>query len=97
LASGITIEEMQIALAMDIRRMGRHSTETQTLEIGRCRVRLKHSIDEFITGATQYLREEFDEDNGIFDMVVDFYEDGPDDDHTDNETWDHDRHTSGSV
>ncbi|KAG1887967.1 uncharacterized protein F5891DRAFT_966406, partial [Suillus fuscotomentosus] len=33
LASGISIEEMQIALAMDIRRMGRHPTETQTLEI----------------------------------------------------------------
>ncbi|KAG2748626.1 hypothetical protein P692DRAFT_201805774 [Suillus brevipes Sb2] len=87
LASGITIEEMQIALAMDIRRIGRHPTETQTLEIGRHRVRLQHSIDEFITGATRYLGEEFDEDNGISDMVVDFYEDGPDD-----ETRDHDRH-----
>ncbi|KAG1772256.1 hypothetical protein EV702DRAFT_937639, partial [Suillus placidus] len=33
LASGITIEEVQIALAMEIRQMGGHPTEMQTLEI----------------------------------------------------------------
>ncbi|KAG2336270.1 hypothetical protein BDR05DRAFT_896918 [Suillus weaverae] len=46
LASRITIEEMQIALAMEVQRMGRHPTETQTLEIGQHQVRLQHSIDE---------------------------------------------------
>lgn len=92
LASGITIEEMQIALAMDIRRMGRHPTETQTLEIGRRRVRLQHSIDEFISEATRYLGEEFDEDNGVSDMLVEFYEDGPEDDQADDDAGDLNRH-----
>lgn len=83
---------MQIALAMDIRRMGRHPTETQTLEIGRRRVRLQHSIDEFISEATRYLGEEFDEDNGVSDMLVEFYEDGPEDDQADDDAGDLDRH-----
>ncbi|KIK46869.1 hypothetical protein CY34DRAFT_21730 [Suillus luteus UH-Slu-Lm8-n1] len=82
LASGITIEEMQIALAMEIRRMGRHPTETQTLEICWHQVRLQHSIDEFVSGATRYLGEEFDEDNGVSNMLIEFYEDGPEDNHT---------------
>ncbi|KAG1766638.1 hypothetical protein EDD22DRAFT_950407 [Suillus occidentalis] len=92
LASGITIEEMQITLAMEIRRMGRHPTKMQTLEIGRHQVRLQHSIDEFILGATRYLREEFDEDNGVPDMLVEFYEDGPDNDFSDDNARDLDRH-----
>ncbi|KAG1901134.1 uncharacterized protein F5891DRAFT_979687 [Suillus fuscotomentosus] len=33
IASGITIEESQIALAMDIQKLGRHPTETQELSI----------------------------------------------------------------
>ncbi|KAG2345168.1 hypothetical protein BDR05DRAFT_868925, partial [Suillus weaverae] len=33
LASGITIKEMQIALAIETRKMGGHPTKTQTLEI----------------------------------------------------------------
>jgi hypothetical protein len=78
IASGITIEEVQIALAMDIRRMGRHPTETQTLEIGRRRIRLQHTIDEFIAGAQRYLGDDYDEDDNIQDMDVDFAGDPPD-------------------
>ncbi|KAG2740011.1 hypothetical protein P692DRAFT_20653946, partial [Suillus brevipes Sb2] len=78
IASGITIEEVQIALAMDIRRMGRHPTETQTLEIGHRRIRLQHTIDEFIAGAQRYLGDDYDEDDNIQDMDVDFAGDLPD-------------------
>ncbi|KAG1868423.1 hypothetical protein F4604DRAFT_1927293 [Suillus subluteus] len=80
LACGITIEEMQIALAMEIRRAGKHQTETQTLEIGRRQVRLQHSIDEFIAGVARYLGKEYDGDDCITDMDMDFLEDGLDSD-----------------
>jgi hypothetical protein len=78
IASSITIEEVQIALAMDIRRMGRHPTETQTLEIAHRRVRLQHTIDEFIAGAQRYLGDDYDEDDNIQDMDIDFVSDPPD-------------------
>ncbi|KAG1738081.1 uncharacterized protein EDB91DRAFT_1249377 [Suillus paluster] len=70
LASGITIEEMQITLAMDIRRMGRHPTENQVLEMGRCRIRLQHSIDEFVATAGRYLGDDYDSDHCIPNMDV---------------------------
>ncbi|KAG1834638.1 hypothetical protein DFJ58DRAFT_847572 [Suillus subalutaceus] len=76
LASGITIEEMQIALAMEIWKMGRHPTETQMLQISHRRLRLQHSIDEFIAGADRYLGEEYNEDDCIPDMDIDFMDDG---------------------
>ncbi|KAG1797829.1 uncharacterized protein HD556DRAFT_1431037 [Suillus plorans] len=76
LASGITIEEMQLALAMDLRRMGWHPTEMQTLDIGRHRVRLQQSIDEFTAGAARYIGDEYDADDGITIMDVEFVEDG---------------------
>ncbi|KAG2341410.1 hypothetical protein BDR05DRAFT_949739 [Suillus weaverae] len=72
LASGITIEEMQIALAIETRKMGGHPTETQTLEIGCRRIRLQHTIDKFIAGAARYLGGDFDEDDCIPDMDIDF-------------------------
>jgi hypothetical protein len=53
---------MQIALAMEIWQMGKYPTETQTLKIGCCQIRLQHTIDEFITGLQRYFR---DEDNNI--------------------------------
>ncbi|KAG1766481.1 hypothetical protein EV702DRAFT_1050656 [Suillus placidus] len=87
IASGITIEEMQIGLAIETQKMGRYPTETQTLEIGRRWIRLQHTIDDFITGAARYLGEDFDEDDGIPDMDIDFIDDEPDanDDDKDSE------------
>lgn len=75
LASGISIEEAQISLAMDIRRMGGHPTETQTLEMGHRRIRLQHSIDEFITAAARYLGEEFDANDVISNMDTEIADD----------------------
>lgn len=45
IASGITIEEMQIMLTMNVRMLGKQPTKTQTLDIGRHRIQLQHSID----------------------------------------------------
>ncbi|KAG0692326.1 hypothetical protein DFH29DRAFT_882655 [Suillus ampliporus] len=78
LASGITIEEMQIALVMETKRMGRHPTETQMLEIGHRQIRLQHSINEFIAAAGRYLGEGYDADDCIPDMDIKFLDDGPD-------------------
>lgn len=57
--------------------MGKHPTETQTLEIGRRRIRLQHTIDEFIVGAQRYLGDEYDEDDNIQDMEFDVVGDPP--------------------
>ncbi|KAG1777149.1 hypothetical protein EV702DRAFT_1045541 [Suillus placidus] len=81
----ITIEEMQIALAIEVRRMGRHLTETQTLEIGQRQVRLQHSIDEFIAEGVRYLGEEYNQDDQIADMNIDFPEDEDDSDNSSND------------
>ncbi|KAG1726350.1 uncharacterized protein EDB91DRAFT_1254370 [Suillus paluster] len=76
LPSRITIEEIQIALAMDIRRMGRHPTKNQMLEIGRCQIRLQHSIVEFVATAGRYFRDGYDSDDCIPNMDVKFLRNG---------------------
>ncbi|KAG2085886.1 uncharacterized protein F5147DRAFT_748656 [Suillus discolor] len=72
IASSITIEELQISLLMDIRRLGKHPTETQHLEIGRRWTKLQNQIDEFTIAAVTHLGEDFDLDDNIQDMEVDF-------------------------
>ncbi|KAG1800082.1 hypothetical protein EV424DRAFT_1474860 [Suillus variegatus] len=72
IASRITIEELQISLLMDVRRLGKHPTETQHLEIGRCRTKLQNRIDEFSIAAVTHLGEDFDLDDDIRDMEVEF-------------------------
>ncbi|KAG2049425.1 hypothetical protein BDR06DRAFT_975188 [Suillus hirtellus] len=47
IASSITIEESQIALAMDLWKLGRHPSKTQELSIAHHRVALQHTINEF--------------------------------------------------
>ncbi|KAG1893413.1 uncharacterized protein F5891DRAFT_1196459 [Suillus fuscotomentosus] len=79
IASGITIEEMQIALTMDTRRLGRHPTETQTLDICRRRTKLQSRIDEFTTVAATHLGEGFDIDDEIRDLHLDFMDDDSED------------------
>ncbi|KAG1859862.1 hypothetical protein C8R48DRAFT_774577 [Suillus tomentosus] len=83
IASGITIEESQIALAMDIQKLGRHPTETQELSIACHRVALQHTIDEFNLAAEQYLGQGFDADEDVPDMNLAFVNndtDAPEDD-----------------
>ncbi|KAG1893763.1 uncharacterized protein F5891DRAFT_1196001 [Suillus fuscotomentosus] len=79
IASSITIEEMQITLSMDIRRLGRHPTETQTLDICRHRTKLQSRIDEFTIVAATHLGEGFDVDDEIRDLHLDFMDDDSED------------------
>ncbi|KAG2341716.1 hypothetical protein BDR05DRAFT_949540 [Suillus weaverae] len=72
IASRITIEEMQIALCMDIRKLGRHLTETQNLDISRRQTKLQNWIDEYMVTAATHLGEGFDLDDDIRDMDIDF-------------------------
>ncbi|KAG1882030.1 hypothetical protein C8R48DRAFT_767001 [Suillus tomentosus] len=75
IASGITIEELQISLLIDIQRLGKHSTETQRLEIVRRRTKLQSRIDEFTTTAVNHFGEDFDLDDDIRDLEVEFIDD----------------------
>lgn len=85
IASSITVEEMQIALAMDVWRMGWHPTESQTLDIGCHQVQLQHLIDKFITDTVWYIREEYGATDCIPDMDIEFLRNGlSDSDASDN-------------
>ncbi|KAG2092290.1 uncharacterized protein F5147DRAFT_779684 [Suillus discolor] len=75
ITSGITIEELQISLLIDIRRLGKHSTEMQRLEIVRRHTKLQSRIDEFTTTAVTHFREDFDLDDNIRDLEVEFIDD----------------------
>lgn len=75
IASGITIEELQISLLINIRRLGKHSTETQHLEIVRRCTKLQSQIDEFTTAAVTHFGEDFDPDDDIRDLEVEFIDD----------------------
>ncbi|KAG1731224.1 uncharacterized protein EDB91DRAFT_1238979 [Suillus paluster] len=48
LAEGLSIEEAQVTLHMDIRRLGQHLTENQQLEIGQHHERLQGDIDHWL-------------------------------------------------
>ncbi|KAG1888335.1 hypothetical protein F4604DRAFT_1877431 [Suillus subluteus] len=48
LASGITLEEAQVALLIDVKKLGRWPTDAQKLAIAQRRDRLQGQIDEFV-------------------------------------------------
>ncbi|KAG1888829.1 hypothetical protein F4604DRAFT_1915889 [Suillus subluteus] len=54
LAEGLSIEETQVTLQMDIRKLGRHPTENQRLDIGRRRERLQGDIDHWAEMAVTF-------------------------------------------
>ncbi|KAG1788809.1 hypothetical protein EV424DRAFT_1355962 [Suillus variegatus] len=55
LAEGLSIEEAQLTLQMDLRRLGRHPTESQWLDIARRRERLQGDIDRWLTHSLRFL------------------------------------------
>ena len=61
LAEGLSIEEAQLTLQMDLRRLGRHPTESQRLDIARRRERLQGDIDRWLAQGLRFL------DDGIAD------------------------------
>ncbi|KAG1866108.1 hypothetical protein F4604DRAFT_1585594 [Suillus subluteus] len=61
LASGITLEEVQVALLIDVKKLGRWPTDAQELAIARRCDRLQGQIDEFIRVAVTFLGDQLDE------------------------------------
>ncbi|KAG1836908.1 hypothetical protein F4604DRAFT_1602134, partial [Suillus subluteus] len=61
LASAITLEEAQVALLIDVKKLGRRPTDAQKLAIARHRDRLQGQIDEFIRVTVTFLGDQLDE------------------------------------
>ncbi|KAG1855363.1 hypothetical protein DFJ58DRAFT_841154 [Suillus subalutaceus] len=61
LASGITLEEAQVALLIDVKKLGRRPTNAQKLAIARRRDRMQGQIDEFVRVAVTFLGDQLDE------------------------------------
>ncbi|KAG2105027.1 uncharacterized protein F5147DRAFT_579550, partial [Suillus discolor] len=55
LATGLTIEESQISLSRDVKRLGRHPTDIQLLRVARLRDKLQTRITSFLEMAPTYL------------------------------------------
>ncbi|KAG1854885.1 hypothetical protein F4604DRAFT_1685896 [Suillus subluteus] len=79
ISTGLAIEEAQIALLIEVRRMGRRSTETQRLDIAQQQDRLQGQIDRFTQSALTHLGEGFDADDEPDDLNVDILDDLNDD------------------
>ncbi|KAG1866912.1 hypothetical protein F4604DRAFT_1505302, partial [Suillus subluteus] len=70
LASGITLEEAQVALLIDVKKLGRQPTDAQKLAIARCHDRLQGRIDEFVRVAVTFLGNQLDEYDQLDVMTV---------------------------
>jgi hypothetical protein len=70
LASGITLEEAQVVLLIDVRKLGKWLTDAQKLAIARCRDRLQGQINEFIRVAVSFLGDQLDGYDQLDLMVV---------------------------
>jgi hypothetical protein len=79
ISMGLAIEEAQITLLIEVRRIGRRSTETQRLDITRQHDRLQGQIDGFTWSALIHLREGFDADDEPDDLNIDILDDLDDD------------------
>ncbi|KAG1884625.1 hypothetical protein F4604DRAFT_1919073 [Suillus subluteus] len=75
ISMGLAIKEAQIALLIEVRRMGRRSTETQRLDIAWQWDHLQGQIDRFTQSALTHLREGFDADDKPNDLNVDILDD----------------------
>jgi hypothetical protein len=90
ISTGLAIEEAQIALLIEVRRIGRRSIETQRLDIACQRDQLQGQIDGFTRSALTHLGEGFDADDEPDDLTVDILNDLDDDpaDYTEtSDTW----------
>jgi hypothetical protein len=83
LAAGITIEESQIALSLDVKRLGKNPTDTQLLKVARLRDKLHTQIISFVDLAPTYL--------GIAHDTID--QDSPGDLNDEYENYSEDEHT----
>ncbi|KAG1851427.1 hypothetical protein DFJ58DRAFT_728867 [Suillus subalutaceus] len=63
LAEGLTIEEAQITLQMDVRKLGRHWTDTQRSDICRQRDTLQRDIDQWVDAGRTFLSNGLGDDD----------------------------------
>ncbi|KAG1844901.1 hypothetical protein C8R48DRAFT_678323 [Suillus tomentosus] len=70
LACGMTLEEAQVALLIDVKKMGKWPTDNQTLAIARRRDRLQGQLDEFVRVAPTFLGNEFNSWDHLDGMTV---------------------------
>ncbi|KAG1818586.1 uncharacterized protein BJ212DRAFT_1479589 [Suillus subaureus] len=90
ISMGLAIEEAQIALVIELQRIGRRTTETQRLDITQQHNCLQGQIDGFTWSALMHLGEGFDADDDPDDLNIDIPDDLDDDpaDFTDtSDTW----------
>ncbi|KAG1721118.1 hypothetical protein EDB19DRAFT_2029710 [Suillus lakei] len=93
LATGLTIEESQISLSRDVKRLRTHPTDTQLLKVARCRDKLHAQIMRFLEMAPTYLGGDVDVNDPDFPVIVrnsldDNYEDYSDFDEDQNPSLD---------
>ncbi|KAG2057628.1 hypothetical protein BDR06DRAFT_1036818 [Suillus hirtellus] len=58
LACGITLEEAQVALLIDVKKLGKQPTDTQKLAIAQCQDRLQGQLDDFVRVALTFLGDQ---------------------------------------
>jgi hypothetical protein len=76
---GLAIEEAQIALLIEVQRIGRQATETQRLDIARQCDHLQGQINGFTRSALTHLGEGFDADDDPDNLNIDILDDLDDD------------------
>ncbi|KAG1844998.1 hypothetical protein F4604DRAFT_1595844, partial [Suillus subluteus] len=87
LADGLSIEEAQVTLQMDVRKLNRHSTQNQRLEIGRCRERMQGDIDHWVELAVTFIGDALcDGDIQVMEDELLILEEDSDDDMADQFT-----------
>ncbi|KAG1820932.1 uncharacterized protein BJ212DRAFT_1265402 [Suillus subaureus] len=69
LVSGISLEEVQVALLIDVKKLGKWPTDVQKLAIAWCCDRLQGQIDEFVRVAMTFLGDEID-DHDQLDLMT---------------------------
>ncbi|KAG2068916.1 hypothetical protein BDR04DRAFT_1023066 [Suillus decipiens] len=70
LASGITLEEMQVALLIDMKKLGKRLTDAQKLVVAQHCDRLQGQIDEFVRVAVTFLSNQLDNFDKLDLMTV---------------------------
>ncbi|KAG1843425.1 hypothetical protein C8R48DRAFT_559693, partial [Suillus tomentosus] len=70
LACGMTLEEAQVALLIDVKKMGKWPTDNQTLAIAQRRDRLQGQLDEFVRVTPTFLGNEFNSWDHLDGMTV---------------------------
>ncbi|KAG1870277.1 hypothetical protein DFJ58DRAFT_723174 [Suillus subalutaceus] len=89
LATGLTIEESQVSLSRDVKRLRMHPTDMQLLKVARCRDKLHTQITSFLEMAPTYLGVDVNVNDPEFPVIVhnslnDNYEDYSDIDEDQN-------------